>query len=245
MHDRGGFLPHPERGLFLLTPAGISGLINLINSEERRLLMPDWHGWRKIKYEAELDPGFADEIASIPGGEHLFNCIQCGTCSGMCPLSPEMDFTPRRIIAMIRAGFRQEVLTSQTCWLCASCYSCAVECPKKVKITDVMYAAKRLAIKEGVAPKRFPISVLAREFFDQVHSNGRSTEGRLLMRLYAKSNPFSAVKQTMLGLKLFRQGRIGVGAESIERKEELRKLLNAIEPDLMVRKNIAAKKEAI
>ncbi|SYZ72647.1 Heterodisulfide reductase subunit C [Candidatus Zixiibacteriota bacterium] len=206
--------------------------------------MPDQAGWRKIKYEEELDPGFADEIASIPGGEHLFNCIQCGTCSGMCPLSPEMDYTPRRIIAMIRAGFRQEVLSSYTCWLCASCYSCAVECPKNVKITDIMYAAKRLAIKEGVAPSRFPISVLAREFFNQVHSKGRSTEGRLIMRLYMKSNPFKALKQASLGLKLWTQGRIGVGSEAIKRKGELQRLLQAIEPEHMVRKGeVVTRKE--
>ncbi len=207
--------------------------------------MPDLPGWRKIKYEEDLDPGFADEIASIPGGEHLFNCIQCGTCSGMCPLSPEMDYTPRRIIAMIRAGFRREVLSSYTCWLCASCYSCAVECPKNVKITDIMYAAKRLAIREGVAPSRFPISVLAREFFNQVHSKGRTNEGRLIMRLYMKSNPLKALKQASMGLKLWMQGRISIGSESIKRKEELHKLLGAIETERMVQKrDVVTHKEA-
>ena len=96
--------------------------------------MKKWQGWRKIRYESELDPHFADEIASIPDGEKLFTCIQCGTCSGMCPMSPYMDYTPRQIIAMIRAGFRSEVLSSYTTWLCASCYACAVECPKEIKI---------------------------------------------------------------------------------------------------------------
>jgi ferredoxin len=66
--------------------------------------MEKWQGWPKIQFESELDPGFADEIASIPGGEKLFSCIQCGTCSGMCPLSPCMDHTPRQIIAMIRGS---------------------------------------------------------------------------------------------------------------------------------------------
>jgi heterodisulfide reductase subunit C len=191
--------------------------------------MPEVHGWRKIKYEAELDPGFAAEIASIPGGETLFNCIQCGTCSGMCPLSPEMDFTPRKIIAMIRGGFRSEVLSSYTCWLCASCYSCAVECPKKIKITDIMYATKRLAIREGVAPKRFPVSVLAREFFNSVESKGRSSEGRIIMKLYLKTNPFSALKLAGMGLKLWSQGRIGLGAESIEKKSELQTILRTLD----------------
>ena len=68
--------------------------------------MEKWRGWRKISYESELDHLFVDEIASIPGGDKLYACIQCGTCSGMCPLSPYMDYTPRQIIAMIRAGLK-------------------------------------------------------------------------------------------------------------------------------------------
>lgn len=30
--------------------------------------MEKWTGWRKIRYESELDPHFVDAIASIPGG---------------------------------------------------------------------------------------------------------------------------------------------------------------------------------
>ena len=73
--------------------------------------MKKWRGWRKVQYESELDHHFVDEITSIPGGDKLYSCIQCGTCSGMCPLSHHMDYTPRQIIAMIRAGFKREVLS--------------------------------------------------------------------------------------------------------------------------------------
>ena len=153
--------------------------------------MDTWQGWRKIQYESELDPRFPYQIASIPDGEKLFSCIQCGTCSGMCPLSQYMDYTPRQIVAMIRAGMKGAVLSSYTTWLCASCYSCTVECPKEIKITDIMYAAKRLAIRDGVFPKRFPIPVLASEFFNSVEKYGRSSETWLLLRLYLKTNPFN------------------------------------------------------
>ena len=62
---------------------------------------------RNIKYESELDPTFSDRIATLAYGEKMFSCIQCGTCSGTCPVSHYMDFTPRRIIAMVREGFRR------------------------------------------------------------------------------------------------------------------------------------------
>ena len=120
---------------------------------------------RLIKYEAELDKDFAGEIAKMAHGEKFYTCIQCGTCSATCPVSHFMDFTPRKIIAMVREGFREEVLGSFTIWLCASCYSCTADCPREIKITDVMYALKQLAIKEGIYPKRFPIPVMAQEFY--------------------------------------------------------------------------------
>lgn len=197
--------------------------------------MKNWEGWRKISYESELDPKFVEEITSIPGGEQLSGCIQCGTCSGMCPLSPYMDYTPRQIVAMIRAGFKGEVLTSYTTWLCASCYACAVECPKEIAITDVMYAAKRIAIRTGAYPKRFPTPVLAREFFSGVESTGRSSEGRLLLRLFLKTNPFLLLKQAKLGLQLLARGRMSMGRESVKRRGELHSILKALEKEHMVR----------
>jgi len=191
--------------------------------------MEKWQGWDKIHYESELDPDFSGEIASIPGGEKLFSCIQCGTCSGMCPISSYMDFSPRQIMAMIRAGFKGDVLSSYTTWLCASCYSCTVECPKEIKITDIMYAAKRMAIKEGVYPKSFPIPVLASEFFKSVENTGRTNEGRLIVNLYMKTNPFKMLKQATLGLRLFMRGRMSLTKESIKRKGELRSILKSLE----------------
>jgi quinone-modifying oxidoreductase, subunit QmoC len=193
--------------------------------------MSEWRGWDKIKYQAQLDPGFAEEIASIPGGDKLYSCIQCGTCSGMCPLSTYMDYAPRRIIAMIREGFKGEVLTSYTSWLCASCYACTVECPKEIKITDIMYAVKRRAIKEGVYPRGFPIPTLARDFFSSVVKTGRVDDGRLGAKLYFKTNPLKILGMMGMGMKLFFKGRIGLTSESIKGKNELRTILNAVPSD--------------
>ncbi|MDD3732657.1 MAG: 4Fe-4S dicluster domain-containing protein [candidate division Zixibacteria bacterium] len=210
--------------------------------------MNKWQGWRKIRYESELDPDFASEIASIPGGDKLYSCIQCGTCSGMCPLSPYMDYTPRQIIAMIRAGFKGEVLSSYTTWLCASCYSCTVECPKEIKLTDIMYAAKRLAIRGKVYPKRFPTPVLAGEFFKAVEKYGRSSESWVLVNLFMKTNPLKVFKQMGLGLRLWSQGRLSPKREAIKRRDELKSILKVLEKEHMVKDKeemITAGKEVV
>jgi quinone-modifying oxidoreductase, subunit QmoC len=181
---------------------------------------------QQIKYESELDKSFADTIAHKAYGEQLFGCIQCGTCSATCPLSTYMDFTPRKIIAMVRAGFKEEVLTNRTIWLCASCYSCTVECPKGIKITEVMYTLKREAITQGIYPKRFGIPILARAFFNQVRSHGRTNEVFLMMNYFFSTNPLKAISQIPLATKMFFKGRLSPIQENIKHKEQLKKILD-------------------
>ncbi|OPZ85251.1 MAG: sn-glycerol-3-phosphate dehydrogenase subunit C [bacterium ADurb.Bin429] len=197
--------------------------------------MSDGQMTRKITYEGDLDPHFADEVAASARGEQLFTCIQCGTCGGACPVSPYMDLTPRRIIAMTRAGYKAEVLQSHTIWLCASCYACTVACPKEVRITDVMYALKQRAIRDGVYPKRFPVPVLAREFFHGVLATGRNNELPLLIKMYLKTNIFKMLGQAVMGLRLFLTGRIGLKQERIKarrgEKGDLQTIMAAVDRD--------------
>src|SRR3972149_52761 len=137
---------------------------------------------RTVKYEEELDPGFAIEVAALPGGEHLWDCIQCGTCSATCPVSLYMDRTPRQIIGLVRAGFRDEVLRSRSIWICTSCYACTVECPARVPITDVMFALKRLAMEDD-RYHRSLIPRIEKAFVRMVNANGRLTESRMGMKI--------------------------------------------------------------
>lgn len=187
----------------------------------------DVHRW--IKYESELDAGFATKVAKMAHGEKFRTCIQCGTCSATCPVSHYMDFTPRKIIAMVREGFKEEALGSFTIWLCASCYSCTVDCPREIKITDVMYALKQMAIAEGLYPKRFPIPILAQEFFKLVAQNGRNSEGHLMMKLALKTNPFRFLGFAKMGWRLWRTERVSLRKEGVENKGEIHALLKAIE----------------
>lgn len=182
-----------------------------------------------ITYEGELDRDFAYEVASIPGGEGIFGCLQCGSCSGICPIAPFMDYTPRRLINMVREGFRYEALHSRTVWLCASCYSCTVNCPAGIHITDVMYALKRVAIKEGTHPKRFPIPVLAQEFLKSVRRSGRNNEMAVVLGLALRTNPFKLLKMAPLGLKLLRTGRMDFRYEKIHDPKALDSLLRSVQ----------------
>lgn len=184
---------------------------------------------RTIKYDADRVKGFGQEVMNVPGCEQLKNCIQCGTCSGVCPLSIYMDYTPRQVMNLTRADFKNEVLRSHTIWLCASCYACTVECPREIRITDIMYELKQRAIHEGIFPKRFPIPVLAREFTDMVKKNGRITEMLLVMKLFLKTNPFAAMSNWRMGIDLLKTGRMSLATEKIKHRGDLSRMLDAVD----------------
>lgn len=100
--------------------------------------------------EEELDPEFKYEIFKEPGGENFLRCMQCGTCTASCPVKAiDPDYNCRRIIRMALIGDKEKVLRSKFIWMCSTCYSCYERCPQDVKITELMFALKNIAVKHG------------------------------------------------------------------------------------------------
>ena len=183
---------------------------------------------RTIKFEADRDPEFARWISHTVGGERIRHCLQCGLCSASCPLSLYMDYTPRRLMHLSREGFKEEVLSSSSIWLCTACYACMVECPKKINITHLMYALKQRAIEERFYPKRFPIPVMAQQFSRMVRESGRITESWLILRVFLRTAIWRLLGMSGLGWKLFVAGRMTAKKEKVERRAELRTLLDSV-----------------
>jgi len=79
-----------------------------------------------------------DNLLETPDGRKLLSCIHCGVCAGTCPYGEEMDFPPRRIIGMLREGFIEEVLASESLLKCVTCYACHAKCSRGLRLTDVL-----------------------------------------------------------------------------------------------------------
>ncbi|TET51514.1 MAG: (Fe-S)-binding protein [Anaerolineales bacterium] len=95
-----------------------------------------------------FDPAMAERVT--PEWEKLYTCMQCGTCSSSCPTAYAMDFSPRQLWQMMRLGMEEQVLNSQTFWLCTVCKSCQVRCPRGISLTDTMVALKEYAVRQRV-----------------------------------------------------------------------------------------------
>jgi heterodisulfide reductase subunit C/quinone-modifying oxidoreductase subunit QmoC len=183
---------------------------------------------RIVKFEAERDPDFANWVTRMAGGERIRHCLQCGQCSGTCPLSLYMDHTPRQLMYLAREGFKEEVLTSSAIWMCTSCYACMVKCPKNINITHLLYAFKERAITERRYPKRFTLAVLARQFARMVNKSGRVTESRLMIKVCLRTTMVRILGLTGIGWGLLRTGRMGFGNEHIEGRADLVKIIESV-----------------
>lgn len=134
-------------------------------------------------------------------------CIQCGTCSGSCPLSDLMDHAPRELFALIREGAYDEVLASNTAWFCVSCYACMVRCPKEIPVTDLMYAFKETAREKGAVPSHLKMPQMYDAFSKTVKQFGKITESYVMGR-YGLQHPLEATKNIPLALKMLIRHRL-------------------------------------
>jgi heterodisulfide reductase subunit C len=104
----------------------------------------------------EYDPRFKYEISMKHGGEGLKHCFQCGTCTSDCPVARFSDsYRPRTLIRMTLLGLKNRVLTSDTLWLCAGCFTCTDRCPQDVEVADIIRILRNAAVAEGNMPPIF------------------------------------------------------------------------------------------
>jgi heterodisulfide reductase subunit C len=106
-----------------------------------------------------LDRDVLRRVSEI-SGQNVYKCMQCGTCSGVCPMSEDMEITPRMAVLMLQHGQTARVLDSKTPWLCASCHACQVRCPRGIEVPRVMEALRQIVLRDNV-DKVNPRSVAA------------------------------------------------------------------------------------
>jgi len=176
----------------------------------------------------ELLARLQNTLRGLPDGEKFMSCIQCGTCGGSCPSAADMEYTPRELIALLRAGFVEKALKANTIWYCTSCYLCTVRCPMEIRITDLMYALKDFAHREHLHDESFNAPRLAETFVDVVNSHGRNAEMEFLTRYYLRVNPLAMLRMAPLGMKLLATGRMPLAAKSIRGIDEIQAIIEKV-----------------
>jgi heterodisulfide reductase subunit C len=103
----------------------------------------------KVIDESDLVPGLAEEIIKY-GGKDVMTCLQCGNCTGVCPISLKIDYKTRNMMKCCQFGLKKYIMSTR--WVCATCYRCYEHCPADLNPAEVMIALRHIAVREGIIP---------------------------------------------------------------------------------------------
>lgn len=84
--------------------------------------------------------------------EGLKACINCGTCTAICPAAEFYQYDPRQIVDTVQSKDDSEIeklLKSETIWYCGECMSCITRCPRKNAPGLVIMALRNLSMELG------------------------------------------------------------------------------------------------
>lgn len=180
-----------------------------------------------------LEYSFSNEIGDMMyASEHnpITACIQCGTCSGTCPAVEFMDHSPRKIIGMIRANFKEEVLNSNTFWTCASCFHCSVRCPADIDIAELMYALKRYSIWNNKHDEDLIGPDFSESFVKMIVTYGRSYEPLLAATYLPKYSASDILQEALTASGLLLSGKINILPKKIKRIKNFQNIIKRIIP---------------
>jgi Fe-S oxidoreductase len=107
----------------------------------------------------------------------LLECIQCGRCTGGCPVSMKTALNIRSIIyeALIEDFVDPSLMP--VLWDCTNCLTCTTRCPKDIKPADVIIGLRGYIVGEGKGvPPRVRDALMSA--FTRGNTLGFATEGR-------------------------------------------------------------------
>lgn len=134
-----------------------------------------------MKVFLEEKHSFLEEIEAL-SGQKIQECYQCSKCSGGCPFSRNMDYSPNAILEMIVYGMKEQLLSSKSIQMCIQCGTCGAQCPAGFELYEVMNVLRTKAKEEGYVSSEKKIPRMNEIFLGEVQKNGRMHEVGLMVK---------------------------------------------------------------
>lgn len=191
---------------------------------------------KSIIRNQKADSSFLVEMKKTAAGKRILDCIQCGICAGSCHARFAMDYSPMQIIKMVQLGLKDDVLSSSTIWICASCYTCTSRCPRGIDIPLIMSSLKNMAIENKVPAKIPTKPKFHKAFTEIVGKYGRMHEPQLQVKLMKKTSPSQVFKNMRLGLKMYRKGKVKITPSRVKHAKNMETIFKSAQKKEEVQK---------
>ncbi|NQT19240.1 MAG: 4Fe-4S dicluster domain-containing protein [Planctomycetes bacterium] len=162
-------------------------------------------------------------------GQNVSACYQCGKCTGGCPVQPDLDLSPSRVLRFVQLGLEDKALSNETIWCCAACGTCTSRCPIGIDLVSIMDTLRAFAERKGISPpgKGDTVWTFFRSFLDGVRQFGRLSEVALMGSYNINSGRLytNVIKAPWFVLR----SKLGIMPHKIERIERLERVFQRIE----------------
>ena len=83
----------------------------------------------------------------------LFGCIQCGKCTGGCPVARKTALNIRSLIYHMLVEPELAVNAHEELWDCTCCFTCVERCPKDVRPAELIIGLRGELVESGRIPE--------------------------------------------------------------------------------------------
>ncbi len=89
----------------------------------------------------------------IPTAQQVAYCMECGVCTGSCPISRETPrFSPRQAIKRALLDRDETLYHGNEIWRCLSCARCSSRCPVRIDFPQFIQSCRVEARRRGIEP---------------------------------------------------------------------------------------------
>jgi Fe-S oxidoreductase len=96
----------------------------------------------------------------------LLECIQCGMCTGCCPVANKANLNIRRYMREVSALGKLNIHPQDELWSCTNCATCAIRCPKDMFPYEFLIDIRSMAVEQG------QIAPTIRDALESIFKNG-------------------------------------------------------------------------
>jgi len=151
-------------------------------------------------------------------------CLECGKCSGGCSNGHIFDYTPRKIVQLVKLGDEETLAGMDALWICLSCQLCLDRCPSGIDIPRILDYLREKAVTRGVKASRPDVHLFMELMLEEARDKGRVSEVPLMIRFKKKTGQY--LKDAGLGFRMFLKGKLGFIPSRMQKPEDLKTILS-------------------